>query len=80
MFITVISIVNMLTFLLPPSSGEKVLLGAINFFILSMFLLYFQAKLPPLGDHLPLLGNHRICKPLELGFLLNKLKNVLLLI
>ncbi len=52
----VISLINMLVFLLPPAAGEKISLGAVNFFLLCIYLLYFQAKIPPLGDHLPLIG------------------------
>jgi hypothetical protein len=50
-----IALVNMLVFLLPPASGEKVTLGGLNFCTLCIFLIYLQAKVPPFGDHLPLL-------------------------
>lgn len=46
----------MMVLLLPPTAGEKVTLGALQFFVICIYLLYFQAKVPPMGDHLPLLG------------------------
>jgi len=56
----VIAMVNMLVLLLPPTAGEKITLGAFQFLIISIFLLYFHTKLPPLGDHLPLLGKNQL--------------------
>ncbi|CAG7784891.1 unnamed protein product [Allacma fusca] len=53
--ITIIALVNIFIFLLPPTSGEKISLASINLFIICMYLIYFEAKLPSLGDHLPLL-------------------------
>lgn len=56
--IIVISIVNTMVFLLPPTAGEKITLGSINTLILCVYLIYFQSRLPALGDQLPLLGKY----------------------
>ncbi|CAL8148842.1 unnamed protein product [Orchesella dallaii] len=53
--IIVISIVNIMVFILPPTAGEKITLASINSFILCVYLIYFHSTLPALGDQLPLL-------------------------
>lgn len=45
-----------MVFVLPPTAGEKITLASINSLILCAYLIYFQSKLPALGDQLPLLG------------------------
>lgn len=55
-FYSVVSIVNIMVFVLPPTAGEKITLASINSLILCAYLIYFQSKLPALGDQLPLLG------------------------
>ncbi|XP_021943473.1 neuronal acetylcholine receptor subunit alpha-7 [Folsomia candida] len=53
--IIVITLVNIMVFILPPTAGEKLSLASINFFIVCIYLIYFEARLPSIGDHLPLL-------------------------
>jgi len=55
-FITVIALLTIVSFFLPPNATEKILIGVINLLILSLYLLYFSAILPPMGDHMPFIG------------------------
>lgn len=47
-----ISIVNVILFLLSPQSGGRVTLGAINFLVLCIYLIFFRTRLPEV-DHVP---------------------------
>ena len=55
-FLTVIALLTIVSFFLPPNANEKILIGVINLLILSLYLLYFSAILPPMGDHMPFIG------------------------
>lgn len=52
----VLTVLTLVTFALPPNSLEKVLIGSVNLLVLSIFLIYLSSLLPPMGDHMPLVG------------------------
>lgn len=53
---TVIVLLTLVAFILPPNSIEKILIGLVDLLVLSIYLLYFSIILPPMGDHLPFIG------------------------
>jgi len=65
--IFVITLVNVMVFMLPPTAGEKITLASVNLLIVCMFLIYFEARLPSMGDHLPLLVFLYSCNAVLIG-------------
>ncbi|PSN48328.1 hypothetical protein C0J52_03410 [Blattella germanica] len=51
---TVIVLMTLVSFWLPPSAGEKILLNGCTALIICIFLLYFSQKLPAMAGHTPL--------------------------
>ncbi|KAK6182810.1 hypothetical protein SNE40_010405 [Patella caerulea] len=53
---TMLSILTMLTFWLPPTSGEKITLGLSVFLAFSMFMLLIAEEVPATSEAVPLIG------------------------
>jgi hypothetical protein len=53
---TVIVLLTLATFWLPPTAGEKILLNGCTTAIICIFLLYFSQKLPAMAGHTPFVG------------------------
>ncbi|XP_063222311.1 acetylcholine receptor subunit alpha-type acr-16-like [Bacillus rossius redtenbacheri] len=51
---SVIVLMTLANFWLPPQAGEKILLGGCTAIIICIFLLYFSQKLPAMASHTPL--------------------------
>lgn len=51
---SVLILLTLASFWLPPQSGEKIFLNGINALIICLFLIYFATKLPIMADHVPL--------------------------
>ena len=51
-----LSVLTLLTFWLPPTSGEKVTLGLSVFLAFSMFMLLIAEEVPATSDSVPLIG------------------------
>lgn len=51
---SVLILLTLASFWLPPQSGEKIFLNGINALIICLFLIYFATKLPTMADHVPL--------------------------
>lgn len=51
---TVIVLMTLATFWLPPNAGEKILLNGCTAIIICIFLMYFSQKLPAMAGHTPL--------------------------
>lgn len=51
---TVLILLTLASFWLPPQSGEKIFLNGIVALIICLFLIYFATKLPIMADHVPL--------------------------
>lgn len=60
MAFSVIIFLTLLTFWLPPQSGEKVLLNGCITIVNAIFLLYLAQKLPAIGEHVPYIGKTEI--------------------
>ncbi|KAJ4444374.1 hypothetical protein ANN_06166, partial [Periplaneta americana] len=54
---TVIVLLTLATFWLPPTAGEKILLNGCIAVIICIFLMYFSQKLPAMAGHTPLVGS-----------------------
>ncbi|KAJ9578993.1 hypothetical protein L9F63_024901 [Diploptera punctata] len=50
---TVIVLMTLASFWLPPTAGEKIILNACTAMIICIFLLYFAQKLPAMANHTP---------------------------
>ena len=59
MFLVII-ITTLLSFFLPPQSGEKIILNGCTAVIITLYLLYFTQKIPPMGSHTPLVGKNNL--------------------
>ncbi|KAF7263252.1 hypothetical protein GWI33_003283, partial [Rhynchophorus ferrugineus] len=53
--VIVIVFLILLTFWLPPSAGEKIILNGCTAIIVCLFMLYFTQKMPAMGNHTPLI-------------------------
>lgn len=53
---TAIVLMTLATFWLPPTSGDKLMLGGATAIIICLFLLYFTQKLSVMAGHTPLIG------------------------
>ncbi|GLH00390.1 Acetylcholine receptor subunit alpha-like 1 [Gryllus bimaculatus] len=53
---TVIVLMTLSVFWLPPTAGEKLLLSCTTALIICLFLLYFSQQLPAMAGHTPLIG------------------------
>jgi nicotinic acetylcholine receptor len=51
-----LSILTLLTFWLPPTSGEKITLGLSVFLAFSMFMLLIAEEVPATSEAVPLIG------------------------
>ena len=51
-----LSVLTLLTFWLPPTSGEKVSLGLSVFLAFSMFMLLIAEEVPATSESVPLIG------------------------
>ncbi|CAH0559910.1 unnamed protein product [Brassicogethes aeneus] len=51
----VIILLTLISFWLPPSAGEKIIINSCTAIIICIFLLYFSQKLPAMGTHTPLI-------------------------
>ncbi|XP_071055967.1 neuronal acetylcholine receptor subunit alpha-3-like [Onthophagus taurus] len=51
----VIIVLTLLSFWLPPQSGEKILLNGVTALIITAFMMYFTQKIPAMGTHTPLI-------------------------
>ena len=60
-----IALLTIVTFILPPNASEKIFIGLVDLIILSIYLIYFSILIPPMGDHIPFIGNF--------GFFLSKI-------
>lgn len=57
--VIILLIINVATFCLPPTSGEKISLAMSVFFILVLFFAYGSNTLPIWSSTVPLIGRHR---------------------
>lgn len=55
----VIMLMTLITFWLPATYGEKILLNGITILVVVLFLLYFAQKLNVMAQHTPLIGRNR---------------------
>lgn len=56
---SVIILLTLATFWLPPLSGEKIILNGVNGILITCMLMYFSRKLPVMAIHTPLIGMMR---------------------
>jgi hypothetical protein len=50
-----ISLVNLILFLQPVESSGRIMVAAINFLVISVYLIFFRTRLPEV-DHVPYIG------------------------
>lgn len=66
-----LSILTLLTFWLPPTSGEKITLGLSVFLAFSMFMLLIAEEVPATSEAVPLIGNlGLLCSNFEIVYIL----------
>lgn len=53
---TVVILLALASFWLPPTAGEKILLNGVNVVVIVSFLVYFARRLPTMGEHTPYVG------------------------
>lgn len=51
---------TLLSFFLPPQSGEKIILNGCTAIIITLYLLYFTQKIPAMGSYTPLVGKNNL--------------------
>lgn len=57
---SIVVLMTLLSFWLPPTAGEKIILNSCNAIIICILMMYFSQKLPVMANHTPLVGKYYV--------------------